>query len=301
MELFIGELTALGAALAFGFTSTFFTLAGRKLGALTLLSFSLPISVTLLTIIHTIMIGEVFPLSAGLDRWFFLGVSGIIGFVLSSSLLLRAFQYIGPRLSFLVASCSPIMGAILAWIFLGQELPANAILGIALVLGGILWVVSEGSSDEIKTDASNANYRKGVTLAFIAALGQAVSFVFSSQGVSGEFSAMSASLMRASAGAVTAWLFIIVQGQVRQNIKLVLANPRSMLFVCIAAVSGPVIGASLVLVSLQFTSVGVSSTLANTTPIILIPIGYFVFKERITMRAIIGTIIAIVGVAVLFT
>ena len=74
-----------------------------------------------------------------------------------------------------------------------------------------------------------------------------------------------------------------------------------MLYIVIAAISGPVIGASLMLLSLQFTSVGVSSTLTNTTPIILIPIGYFVFKEKITVRAIFGTMIAIAGIAVLFT
>jgi drug/metabolite transporter (DMT)-like permease len=33
----------------------------------------------------------------------------------------------------------------------------------------------------------------------------------------------------------------------------------------------------------------------------LIPIGYFIFKEQITLRAIIGTIVTIIGIAILFT
>jgi len=301
LDAFIGELAALGAALAFSFTSTFFTLAGRKFGAISSLAFSLPISFVILIVVHTLMVGEVFPLSAGLDRWFYLTVSGIMGFVISSIFILRAFQYIGPRLSLLVSSSSPILGAILAWIFLGQELPANAVLGIALVLGGILWVVSEGGGDKSKLEEINPDYQKGLMFAFAGALGQAVSFVFSSQGVSGDFPAMSASLMRTFVGLVTLWLVIIAQRNVRSNIKLLTSEGRSMVFIFIAAVSGPVIGASLVLLSLQFTSVGVSSTLSNTTPIILIPIGYFVFKEKITLRAIVGTIIAIAGIAILFT
>lgn len=300
MDAFIGEIAALGAALAFSFTSTFFTLAGRKFGAISSLAFSLPISGVILICLHTIIVGEVFPFSAGLDRWFYLGVSSVAGFVVSSILLLRAFQYIGPRLALLVGSFAPVLGAILAWIFLGQELPPNAILGIALVIGGIVWVVSEGGG-KAKVDELNADYRKGLMFAFGAALGQAVAFVFSSQGVSGDFPAMSASLMRTSIGAVTIWAVIVSQGGVRRNVNLMLTERRSMLFILVAAVSGPVIGASLVLMSLQYTSVGVSSTLANTTPIILIPIGYFVFKEKITMRAIVGTVIAIAGIAVLFT
>ena len=301
MEAFIGELAALGAAFAFSFTSTSFTLAGRKFNAISSLAFSLPISMLVLTVVHLVTRGEVFPFSAGLDRWFYLTVSGIAGFVVSSIFLLRAFQYIGPRLSLLTASCSPILGAILAWIFLGQELPTNAILGIALVLGGIIWVVSESGDDKQKVEDVNPHFRKGVLFAFAAALGQGVSFVFSSQGVSGDFPAMSASLMRTFVGMTTIWLVIVAQGGVQRNLKLIASESRAMVFILIAAVSGPVIGASLILVSLQFTSVGVSSTLANTTPIILIPIGYFIFKEKITVRAIVGTLVAIAGIAVLFT
>ncbi len=302
MENFIGEFAALGAALAFGFTSTSFTLAGRKIGAISSLAFSLPISMVILIGLHIVMVGDIFPFSAGLDRWFYLTVSGVFGFVISSIFILRAFQYIGPRLTLLVASFAPILSAIIAWVFLGQELPNNAIWGIALVLTGIVWVVTEGDNDaKRKVEADNTDYRKGLIFAVGGALGQAIAIVFSSQGVSGDFPAMSASLMRTFVAVVTIWLFIMSQGNVRRNLRLIIAESYSMRFIMIAAVSGPVIGASLVLLSLQFTTVGVSSTLTNTTPIILIPIGYFVFKEKITARAIVGTMIAIAGIAVLFT
>jgi len=36
------------------------------------------------------------------------------------------------------------------------------------------------------------------------------------------------------------------------------------------------------------------------TPVILLPISYFVFKERIRWQAILGTLLAIIGVATLF-
>ena len=35
-------------------------------------------------------------------------------------------------------------------------------------------------------------------------------------------------------------------------------------------------------------------------PVIILPISYFVFKERIGWQAILGTLLAIAGVAVLF-
>jgi drug/metabolite transporter (DMT)-like permease len=299
LENFIGEFAGLGAALAFSFTSTLFTLAGRKLGASTILALSMPISSVVLMIVHWITFGEVIPASASLDRWFFLGISSVIGFVIGSTFLLRAFQYIGPRLSLLIGSLAPILSAILARIFLDQALPPNSVLGITVIIFGIVWVVSEGGTQKI-TDV-NPNYRKGLLFALFAALGQAFSFVFMSQGVAGDFSAMSGGLIRAMVASVTLWLMFAVQGQLHRNLRVIWTESRSMIFILIASVTGPVIGSSFVLLSLQFTSVGVSSTLTGMSPIMLIPIGYFVFKEHITRHAIAGTIVAIVGIAILFT
>jgi drug/metabolite transporter (DMT)-like permease len=36
------------------------------------------------------------------------------------------------------------------------------------------------------------------------------------------------------------------------------------------------------------------------TPVILLPIGYFVFKGKVGWQAILGTVLAIAGVAILF-
>jgi len=36
------------------------------------------------------------------------------------------------------------------------------------------------------------------------------------------------------------------------------------------------------------------------SPVIILPIGYFAFKEKIDWQAIAGTVLAIIGVAILF-
>ena len=60
------------------------------------------------------------------------------------------------------------------------------------------------------------------------------------------------------------------------------------------------IAGSFLLLAFQHIPVGVATTLSHTTAIMLIPIGYIVFRERITLRAIAGTCLAIAGIAVLF-
>ncbi|HSL45847.1 MAG TPA: EamA family transporter [Anaerolineales bacterium] len=45
---------------------------------------------------------------------------------------------------------------------------------------------------------------------------------------------------------------------------------------------------------------GAHLALMALPPVIILPVSYFVFKERIGWPAIVGTILAIAGVAVLF-
>jgi drug/metabolite transporter (DMT)-like permease len=61
-----------------------------------------------------------------------------------------------------------------------------------------------------------------------------------------------------------------------------------------------VLGVSSSLLAIQHVEVGIASTLIALTPVIILPISYFVFKEKVGWQAIVGTILAISGVAVLF-
>jgi drug/metabolite transporter (DMT)-like permease len=61
-----------------------------------------------------------------------------------------------------------------------------------------------------------------------------------------------------------------------------------------------VIGASASLYAVQNTEVGIASTLIALPPVFLLPVGWVLFKERFDPVAVLGTLIAIGGVAVLF-
>jgi drug/metabolite transporter (DMT)-like permease len=298
MDSLIGEVAALSAAVAFSVTSVCYTFAGRKINAVTSIAMSLPISWIMLIGIHQFTLGEFFPTHATFDRWFFLGASGILAYVISSYFMLNAYQHIGPRLTMLIASFAPVLGALLAWIFLGQTLPSNSTLGIAIVILGIVWVVAERGKAQV--DSPELDLRRGVMYASLGTLAQGAAFVFASRGVAGEFPPFSATLIRITAGIIALWLFIALQRNIKATATILRNDPRLFLQLTGAALSGPVIAGSALLLSFQFIPVGVSTTLSHTTAIFLIPIGYFVFKERITLRAIIGTIVTIIGIAILF-
>jgi drug/metabolite transporter (DMT)-like permease len=251
----------------------------------------------MMVLLHGMVLGAPFP-AAGMVRWLNLGASGILAFVISSYFMLNAYQQIGPRLTMLVASFAPVLGAILAWLLLGQTLPPNAAIGIAIVTFGVVWVV--GERGKAKGEISEGEMRQGVLYAALGTLAQATAFIFASQGLAGGFPSLSATLIRITAGIVALWLFLALQRRATATINTLQGDGRLLLLLIGAALSGPVLSGYLLLVSFQHIPIGVATTLSHTTSIMLIPIGYFVFKESITVRAIVGTVITVIGIALFF-
>ncbi|MFC1959584.1 DMT family transporter [Chloroflexota bacterium] len=294
----MGELTAIVAAFGYSITSTLFTLSGRKIGPIAVNRISMPISLLFLMLAHWLLIGTPVPRNVELQRWLWLSISGMLGMWLAFVLIMYAFVQIGPRLTLLIASVGPIISAVLAWLLLGQTLPAGAVLGMALTIGGIAWVV--GEKKEQKSQSATHSFRIGVLFALGAAITQAVSSTLASQGVTGDFEPLTGNLIRLLSATAGIWIVALLQGQSKNSIRLWQANPSIHRQLIIGSISGPVIAASFMLISLQLIPVGVTMTLANLTPIFLLPIGYVVFKEQISGRAILGTCIAVAGTAVLF-
>lgn len=297
--MFIGQLAAVGAALCFSLTSTMYTLSGRKLGAVLVMRSSLPIAMILIIIFH-LLTQRPLPFDVELRRWVLLGISGGLGFGLGAVAVLHAFVLIGPRLAALITASSPVLGSILGYLFLDEQLSLASLAGIALTISGIIFVISERSSPKQPSQITITDFRKGVLFAFSAALIQAIAFSLSSEGVNGDFDPLTGSLMRITSGAVVLWGIAAIRGNIPDNLRALRENPIATRQMSVGAITGPALGASLVLVSLQSAPVGITTALANLTPIFLIPISFVVFKERITSRAIIGTFIAVGGTIVLF-
>src|SRR3990172_4181258 len=140
--MLIGELAALGTALAFTAASVMFTLSGRLIGS-ALINRTRPLlGVVLMMAIHWVATGQLLPLEGGFSHWFWLGLSGFVGFTLGDAFLFQAFVMIGPRLSMLMMAMAPVLATLLAWIFLGEILSGKDLLAIGITIGGIAWVVS---------------------------------------------------------------------------------------------------------------------------------------------------------------
>jgi drug/metabolite transporter (DMT)-like permease len=296
---FLGELAALGTSICWSATATFFTLAGQKVGSVVVNRVRLLLAVLFLLTAHWLLLGSLLPLSAGPERWSWLAVSGVIGLVVADGFLFQSYVWIGPRLGSLLMSLSPVVSALLAWLVLAEKLTAGQITGIALTIGGVMWVVLDRDGP-VRASPDRRRYLWGVLFGLGAATGQAIGLITAKKGLGGDFPALSGNLIRMLAATTTLWAITLFQGQAGATLQRLASQRPAMVNIVSGAIFGPFLGVWLSLIAIQLTHIGVASTLMALPPIFLLPISHFVFKERLGWAAILGTVVAIIGVFILF-
>lgn len=300
MTSFYGEIAALLTAVCWAFNSVVFTRAGKRVGAVTVNYMRLWIAVPALLLIHWLLFATPFPFAIEPSRFLYLAISGLIGFVIGDTMLFESFLLIGPRLAMLLSLLVPVFSAILAWVLLGENLLVLEIVSILVTIGGIAWVVAEKKAPvDAFASREPRKYRLGILLAVGGAVGQAVGLLFSKLGLVGGYSAISATLVRVSVSALALAVLSLFQGKIHAHLAK-MKDKKALLEITAGSLTGPVLGVILSLVAIAHASIGVASTLMSLTPVILLPVSFFLFKEKITLRAIIGTMIALLGVTLFF-
>ena len=291
---YLGESAALLTSVCWSLNSICFTVAGRRVGSASVNLGRLLMAWGTLLLVHLILYGSLFPLGAGGARLGWLGASGLIGFALGDAVLFEAFVLIGARLAMLLMTLSPLFSALLAWLFLGQAVSLPKLAAMAVTLAGIAWVVWGGGEQD-----DHPHLWRGVLLGVGGALGQSVGLVFSKFGLTGDFPPISANLIRVTAGVVALLLYFGATGRLRDSLAS-LGDGRAAAFIGLGAVTGPVLGVVLSLIAIGRASMGVAATLMSLSPVILLPVSPFLFKEKVGGHAILGTLLALAGAAALF-
>ncbi|MCG8564443.1 MAG: DMT family transporter [Desulfobacterales bacterium] len=294
---FIGESIALLTVLCWTISVQFFEAASRQVGATSVNIIRLTTALALFTLYLTLTTGSPLPLDFPARAWFYLSLSGIIGFFLGDICLFKALVEAGPRIALLLFSLSAPMAAVIGWAFLDEIYTPAQWGGILITLAGVGMVILEKNHD---TNHRQVSF-KGLAFGLGAMMGQAVGYILSKAGMvtaQGYLPAFPATQIRALAAFGCFILFFTLTrkwGQVKQA----LANTQAVAMTAAGSVVGPFIGVSLSLLTLQYLSTGVASTFLSLTPVAIIPFSIFLYKERVSPRAILGAVIAVTGIGLL--
>lgn len=295
--MFFGELAALGTAVCWSGTALFFSYSSRRIGSDVVNRSRLLFALLFLSLTHWLLQGQPFPTHVETWRWGWFAISSLLGLVIGDAFLFRAYVLIGPRMSMLVMTTVPIFSVLFDWLLFHQKIGGWQLAGISLAMAGVAWVVSEKRAEQ--TASETKQFRQGLLYGLAGALGQVANLVTAKYGLAGGFPTISATWIRILIAAAVLWGLTAVQGELRASFRQ-WQNREAFPALVAGSVAGPFLGIWLSLTAVQYAPLGIASTLMALPPVLLIPLEYLIERKPVTTRSIVGTVLAFLGVALLF-
>lgn len=295
-ENHIGEFAALLTAVFWTVTSLSFESASHKIGSVAVNILRLVIGLTFLSVYTLIRRGLFFPIDASSENWIWLSLSGLIGFVFGDLFLFKSYTIIGSRFSMLIMTLVPPITALTSFVILGEKLTLYHYLGMTLTFSGIAMAIfSRGAKGE-KLSLKLAP--KGILFAFGGAVGQALGLVLSKFGMK-DYDPFAATQIRIIAGVLGFALLVTGLGRWKSVFKAT-GNKEAMLKTSLGAFFGPFLGVSFSLIAVKYTEAGIASTIMALVPVFIIIPAVLLYKQKVTIPELIGSVLSVAGVSIMF-
>jgi drug/metabolite transporter (DMT)-like permease len=197
-------------------------------------------------------------------------------------------------MSNLLMALAPPLATLFGWMIVGEKFKLRGLLGMTITLAGIIIVVLRRPGNKF-----NLHYSaKGLLFGLGAAAGQAIGLVFSKFGMR-EGDPFISSQIRVIAGTI-GFVFLFTVLNKWSLLKPAFKRPSTLGFVTAGSFFGPFLGVSFSLMAIKYTTTGIASTIMALVPVLLIPPAIILLKEKVTWREILGSLIAVFGVALFF-
>jgi len=299
-----GELAALGTSFCWTVTALAFEYAAKRIGSLALNILRLFVALLIFMTINVILHGQPVPLDAGSGVWFWLTLSGLVGFVFGDIFLFQSYIDIGARTAQVIFVSSPLITALLGFLLLGEKISPRGILGMLIVVGAIIWVIlgktgaDAGTAIEKTAPTVHHHRVRGIIFAFFGALGQSGGLILSKIGAP-HYDPLRATEIRVIAGLTGFIIMALILGRIAEPLRA-LSNRSAVKALSLGAFFGPFLGVSLGLFAVQRANTGVAATLMGLTPILIVFPSVLLYKEKLTLREVLGAGLAVFGLTLLF-
>jgi drug/metabolite transporter (DMT)-like permease len=95
------------------------------------------------------------------------------------------------------------------------------------------------------------------------------------------------------------WISILIAGRIGE-LRRALGNKEGIKYTAAGAFTGPFMGVTFSMVAVAYTQTGIAQTLMSLMPVFIIPVVWILYRQRTSVRGMLGAVIAVIGVAILF-
>ena len=287
---YLGEICSLGAAVTWALAVILFRRSGETVPPFALNLFRVGLS-SLLLLATLAVVGLPLAAAAPLADYLLLVASGIVGIAVSDTFYHRCLNLAGAGVAAVVSCLYPPMTALLARLFLAEELSLLQLAGMVLVLAGVM--VTTGAV--LPAGASRRDLTVGA-LWGVAAMATLSVGVILARPVLEDASVLWATTVRQLA-ALAVMVPVALVARERQRIWGVFRPRRDWRFVVPGTICGSYLALILWLAGFKYTRAGVAAVLNETSTVLVMILAAVFLGEPFTRRRVAGAALAIAGIA----
>lgn len=291
-----GEIAALSAAFIWAFNGLIVERKTKNIPPLVLNFIRLSIALILVTIITLFDNGSIIEPNITARQWFWMLLSGVLGFTMGDTFLFKSFHTIGARLSTLIYNFYPVVVALISFLLFGETLTSFNILGIVLVIGGILLVVNKKPKDSGDYSAYRITLKTLLPVS-IAILGQSLGLVTSKYALE-TLTPMAGTQIRLIGGLFGITAIFAIQNK-WNKLNVIRGDRASCIAIAYVGVFATFLAGLLSMIAIKFAPAAVASALMSTTPVLVLPASWITTRQKIYPVEIIGAILALSGITLL--
>lgn len=286
----LAVVLSLAAAAAFAASAMFIDSVSGRVGPLQLSRWQMSLAF-LMTALIVAVTGGWRTLDLEMVLW--LTASSASGIMVGSLTYIATIQYTGPRISALLFTTASPFALALGFGFRGETVTLLQAAGVGLIVAGIAIAVMGPRQDE------GARTPKplwiGIGLGLITSFAQALGSLLARPAMLEGADPVAAMLVRSGAGA----LFFIALLALPTFRPTALPSPVAIRQIGLSALAGMVVGMSFLMAALARGDVGIVTTLSSTTPILILPMVWAVYRRIPGPMAWIGAAMAVAGTALI--
>jgi len=217
--------------------------------------------------------------------------SGVVGIALGDTFFFQALVRLDPRLTVVLATVGQVFTVLLAIVVLAERPTLLSWVGMGLVLLGVFWVLW----DQLPKEEGDRRVKlAGVGYGLAAAACMAVGIILAKLAVE-DVPALQATTMRLAAGMLALACWGGAQGQLVEWLQPF--RERGLFKQLVVADLVIILGGFyLSMLALELTDASIATVLNATEPLFILPLAVFVLREKLTIHAVLGAIVAVGGV-----
>ncbi|MGV9103582.1 MAG: DMT family transporter [Promethearchaeia archaeon] len=226
-----------------------------------------------------------------LDNIVILSISMITSMVIGDTLYLLSQERIGVAYAYPISNVYPIVTYILSMAFLGEAFVMARWFGAILAVAGVVLLSWEQKRKKRKELQVKGKAIVGLILVMFAILCYALGTVLVQVGLVG-VDPLDANFVRT---AICSLVFVPIYGVARYR-GMERPTKQATRITAVAALFGMGFGSLLYAISVKYVGATTMSVMASMGPIFGLPMSVHHLNENVTARAVLGTIISIIGV-----